>query len=75
MPMYPVNLIIFDVDGTLVDSASDLIESVNVTLEKLGLPREDPELVRSFIGDGVRKLVEGLSGSTSSIWAPECSRM
>jgi len=56
--MYPVDLIIFDVDGTLIDSAKDLIDSVNFTLEAIGLPKEDPEQVQSFIGDGVRKLVE-----------------
>jgi len=56
--MYPVDLIIFDVDGTLVDSAHDLIVSVNCTLEAIGLPKEDPAVIQSFIGDGVRKLVE-----------------
>jgi phosphoglycolate phosphatase len=56
--MYPVDLIIFDVDGTLIDSVKDLIDSVNFTLEAIGLPKEDPALVQSFIGDGVRKLVE-----------------
>lgn len=61
--MYPVELIIFDLDGTLVDSASDLISSVNFTLETLGLPEEDPKLIRSFIGDGVRKLIERSLGS------------
>jgi len=60
--MYPVDLIIFDVDGTLVDSAQDLIASVNVTLESIGLPREDPDVVQSYIGDGVRKLVERALG-------------
>jgi phosphoglycolate phosphatase len=61
--MYPVDLIIFDVDGTLVDSAHDLIVSVNYTLEAIGLPREDPAMIQSFIGDGVRKLVERSLGS------------
>jgi phosphoglycolate phosphatase len=61
--MYPVDLIIFDVDGTLIDSAKDLIDSVNYTLEAIGLPREDPELVRGYIGDGVRKLVERSLGT------------
>jgi len=56
--MYPVDLIIFDVDGTLVDSAQDLIASVNFTLKAIGLPGEDSAQIQSYIGDGVRKLVE-----------------
>ena len=60
--MYPVDLIIFDVDGTLVDSAQDLIASVNFTLKEIGLPGEDSAQIQSYIGDGVRKLVERALG-------------
>ncbi len=49
--------VVFDLDGTLVDSASDIAEAVNRTLEDLSLPRVSEATVRSWIGEGVRKLV------------------
>jgi phosphoglycolate phosphatase len=51
-------VIIFDLDGTLVDSTDDLAASANATLEKLGLPPRSREEIRSFIGEGARRLVE-----------------
>lgn len=49
--------VVFDLDGTLVDSAGDIAEAVNRTLEDLSLPRVSEATVRSWIGEGVRKLV------------------
>ena len=54
-----VRLIVFDLDGTLIDSAPDLASSVNAMLHELApaaapLPEAD---VRSFIGDGARTLI------------------
>ncbi len=49
--------VIFDLDGTLVDSAADIAEAVNRTLADHGLPRVDEARVRSWIGDGVGSLV------------------
>jgi phosphoglycolate phosphatase len=49
--------VIFDLDGTLVDSADDIAEAVNRTLDALALERVSPELVRGWIGDGVRALM------------------
>jgi len=51
-------LIIFDLDGTLVDSTDDLAASVNAALAALGLPLRSREEVRGFVGDGARRLVE-----------------
>jgi phosphoglycolate phosphatase len=51
-------LVLFDLDGTLVDSAPDLAYSVNAMLEDLGLlPREEAE-VRQWIGSGAERLVK-----------------
>nr|WP_255682316.1 phosphoglycolate phosphatase [Luteimonas sp. BDR2-5] len=47
----------FDLDGTLVDSASDITEAVNRMLEELGCARVGEALVRSWIGDGARELI------------------
>ncbi|MDY1033684.1 phosphoglycolate phosphatase [Stenotrophomonas sp. CFBP8980] len=55
---YPYPLVVFDLDGTLVDSASDIAEALNRTLEDWQLPRVAEATVLTWIGDGVRRLVE-----------------
>lgn len=50
--------VIFDLDGTLVDSAPDLRLAVNLMLADLGRPELSLTQITSFIGDGVEKLVE-----------------
>ena len=49
---------IFDLDGTLIDSVADIAASCNVARRRFGLPDATAEGVRSFIGDGVVKLIE-----------------
>jgi len=56
--MKTVELMIFDLDGTLVDSGTDLAESVNHALSELGLPVLPKEKIIDYVGDGVRKLIE-----------------
>ncbi|WP_314104437.1 phosphoglycolate phosphatase [uncultured Stenotrophomonas sp.] len=56
--LYPYPLVIFDLDGTLVDSAPDIAEALNRTLEDWQLPRVPEATVLTWIGDGVRRLVE-----------------
>jgi phosphoglycolate phosphatase len=52
-----LKLLVFDLDGTLIDSARDLCNSVNATMSHFGRePLEDP-VVASFIGDGALMLV------------------
>ena len=55
---YPYPLVIFDLDGTLVDSAGDIAEALNRTLEDWQLARVPEATVLTWIGDGVRRLVE-----------------
>ena len=62
--------VIFDLDGTLVDTLDDLTDSVNFALSSFGFPKRSREEVRSFVGNGVRKLVylsvpEGTDEETS----------
>ncbi len=60
--MKEINLVAFDLDGTLVDSSLDIIAAVNYTRETLGLPlMEDKEII-GFVGDGSDKLVERFIG-------------
>jgi phosphoglycolate phosphatase len=48
--------LIFDLDGTLVDSLPGIADSLNRALASLGLPVHSPGTVRGFIGDGARAL-------------------
>jgi phosphoglycolate phosphatase len=54
----PYELVIFDLDGTLVDSAPDLATALGLALGDLGLPSHDVAAVRRMIGEGQRVLVE-----------------
>jgi phosphoglycolate phosphatase len=62
--MSKIKAIIFDLDGTLIDSVTDLANSVNFTLEKLDLPLHTPDEIKSFVGDGVQKLIKRSLGQT-----------
>ena len=55
---YPVNLIIFDLDGTLIDSLPDLADATNYMLATLGKPSVGLNAVRGLVGQGARRLVE-----------------
>lgn len=50
--------IVFDLDGTLVDTAPDLARALNQTMDLEGLPRVKLETVRSLVGQGARVLIE-----------------
>jgi len=52
------DLLVFDLDGTLVDSAADISSSLNLTLARLGRERISHDKVLAAIGSGVRKLIE-----------------
>lgn len=49
---------IFDMDGTILDTLTDIYNSVNHSLQVFGLPTRTKEEVRMFVGNGLRKLVE-----------------
>lgn len=51
-------LVIFDLDGTLLDTLDDLADAVNWALEQEQLPRRTREEVRAFVGNGIRNLIE-----------------
>ena len=50
--------ILFDLDGTLLDTLEDLKDAVNYTLRAKGYPERTLEEVRCFVGNGARKLME-----------------
>lgn len=56
--MTPIQLIIFDLDGTLIDSLEDLAAATNHMLTSLGRKPVGLEQVRGYVGKGARRLVE-----------------
>jgi phosphoglycolate phosphatase len=56
-PVESIRLIVFDLDGTLIDSRQDLCNSVNATLENFALAPLPDEIIASFIGDGAAMLI------------------
>jgi len=57
-----IKLLIFDLDGTLIDSRLDLIHSVNAMLKHLGRPELPGDVIASYIGDGAPMLVRRALG-------------
>jgi phosphoglycolate phosphatase len=57
-----LRLVVFDLDGTLIDSQIDLANSVNAMLEHLGRPRLPHAVIAGYIGDGVSMLVRRALG-------------
>jgi phosphoglycolate phosphatase len=57
-----INLVIFDLDGTLIDSRLDLINSVNAMLRHFEHPELPGEVVASYVGDGAPMLVRRALG-------------
>ncbi len=51
------DVLLFDFDGTLIDSKVDIATAVNCTLRDLGLPLRSVEEIFSFVGDGVKRLL------------------
>ena len=51
-------LIVFDLDGTLLDTLDDLTDAVNFALQQYALPLRTREEIRSFVGNGIVRLVQ-----------------
>ena len=83
----PFDLVLFDLDGTLVDTAPDIADAVNASLSEHGLPTVAEDWVRHRIGHGTRALLqqalaadaaaetlESLLGSFQRHYASHCGR-
>src|SRR5579871_279054 len=62
---YPVRALIFDLDGTLIDSKLDLIHSVNAMLTEMGRAKLSDEVISSYIGHGAPMLVSRALGGVA----------
>lgn len=56
--MKKYDTIIFDLDGTLLNTLEDLADAVNYALQSVGMPKRTLDEVRSFVGNGVKRLLE-----------------
>jgi phosphoglycolate phosphatase len=55
-------LVIFDLDGTLIDSRLDLVHSVNAALRHIQRPELPPDVIASYVGDGAPILIQRALG-------------
>ena len=62
--------LVFDLDGTLVDTAPDLVASTNHILDHLGLPRVDELTLRPFVGHGAKHMIEKAIGPAAEAMSP-----
>lgn len=62
----PIKLLIFDMDGTLANTLEDLAEAANFSLRRLQRPELSLVQVQSFVGDGMKKLLERAMGPSSA---------
>jgi phosphoglycolate phosphatase len=57
-----IKLVIFDLDGTLIDSRLDLVHSVNAALRHIGRPELPDDVIASYVGDGAPTLIQRALG-------------
>jgi phosphoglycolate phosphatase len=62
MADFPFDVVAFDLDGTLADTAPDLAAALNHILARLGRPPVDPESVRRLVGHGAKALLRKALG-------------
>ncbi len=56
--IWDFDLVLFDLDGTLVDSSQDIANSINFTLASFGIPPWPVSTIKTFIGNGSMRLIE-----------------
>lgn len=71
--MSDLKAILFDLDGTLLDSTDDIADAINFALHECGLANRSREEVRYYIGDGMMPLIERAVGDRSSPLISKCA--
>ncbi len=80
--MARLKAVIYDLDGTLIDSRADLADSVNAMLRRMGLPEREDRAVWGFIGEGAERLIrrslgpvhESRYAEAAPIWREEYAK-
>jgi phosphoglycolate phosphatase len=68
--------VVFDLDGTLVDTAPDLVATLNIIFAREGLPPVDYDVARNLVGGGARAMIErGLAAERRTLAAAEVDRL
>jgi phosphoglycolate phosphatase len=67
-----IRALVFDLDGTLIDSKLDLVHAVNATLREMHRPERNAELIASYVGNGAPLLIERALGPGAR--EQECAR-
>ena len=70
-----IKLVIFDLDGTLIDSAEDIADSVNELREHMDRSPLPLDVIESYIGNGVRVLLERAFSDTTAATVDEAQRI
>jgi len=66
----PAQTIVFDLDGTLIDTAPDLVDTLNLVFAREGLPQVAYETARNLIGGGARAMIARGIETEGRIFAP-----
>ncbi|MEN8905031.1 MAG: HAD-IA family hydrolase [Clostridiales bacterium] len=67
MKLLEIDLILFDLDGVLIDSSEDITNSVNLTLKEFGFTGLPKEEIVSFLGHGPKDLIDKAFGNQSNM--------
>jgi phosphoglycolate phosphatase len=59
---HSIQLVLFDLDGTLIDSRLDLVHSVNAAIRHIGRPELPDDVIASYVGDGAPVLIQRALG-------------
>ena len=71
IPSKKIRLVLFDLDGTLIDSERDLANAVNAMLVKYGRRELPIEVIGTYIGDGAPMLIRRALGDPGGCHRPE----
>jgi phosphoglycolate phosphatase len=63
---HSIKLVIFDLDGTLIDSRLDLVHSVNAALRHIARPELPDDVIASYVGDGAPILIQRALGAEAA---------
>src|SRR5947207_3842454 len=72
----PGLIVVFDLDGTLIDTAPDLVDTLNTVFAREGLPPVPYAKARTMIGGGAKRMIElGLKAEGRNVGSAELDRM